>query len=199
MSVESISVKKIAKLLNALLYAAMTCNVVILYLVPSAVFLGDGGGLLEGVRAYFEILLFPGEDDVVMAAVFNTALMWLWCWIEFDAYQLVLMLFLAFSGVQTLRILRQAHGVVGTILAGNPFSIENAHSLYHAARSCFWIAFAALVRVVFNVAYYRSPQPLASYNALFVPLFAMAGLLCLVMSVLFRQAAELKAENDLTI
>ncbi|MEG1578846.1 MAG: DUF2975 domain-containing protein [Oscillospiraceae bacterium] len=27
----------------------------------------------------------------------------------------------------------------------------------------------------------------------------MGGLLCLVMSALFRQAAELKAENDLTI
>ncbi|WP_279036002.1 DUF2975 domain-containing protein [Gemmiger formicilis] len=27
----------------------------------------------------------------------------------------------------------------------------------------------------------------------------MAGLLCMVMSALFRQAAELKEENDLTI
>ena len=36
-------------------------------------------------------------------------------------------------------------------------------------------------------------------NKLIVPLFAMAGLLCLVMSALFRQAAEIKAENDLTI
>ena len=47
--------------------------------------------------------------------------------------------------------------------------------------------------------YYASLRPLASYNTLFVPLFAMFGLLCLVMSALFRQAAELKAENDLTI
>ena len=41
--------------------------------------------------------------------------------------------------------------------------------------------------------------PLVTYNALFVPIFAMAGLLCLVMSALFRQAAEMKSENDLTI
>ena len=39
----------------------------------------------------------------------------------------------------------------------------------------------------------------ADYNALFVPIFILGGLLCLVMSALFRQAAELKAENDLTI
>ncbi len=47
--------------------------------------------------------------------------------------------------------------------------------------------------------YYGSVAPLLTYNALFVPIFILGGLLCLVMSALFRQAAELKAENDLTI
>ena len=47
--------------------------------------------------------------------------------------------------------------------------------------------------------YYGSIAPLLTYNALFVPIFILGGLLCLVMSALFRQAAELKAENDLTI
>ena len=61
------------------------------------------------------------------------------------------------------------------------------------------IAAAALVRVVFSVCLSGSPSPLLTYNALFVPIFAMFGLLCLVMSALFRQAAELKAENDLII
>lgn len=47
---------------------------------------------------------------------------------------------------------------------------------------------------------FTSPsRPLATYNALFVPIFTMFGLLCLVMSALFRQATEMKAENDLTI
>ena len=40
---------------------------------------------------------------------------------------------------------------------------------------------------------------LLSYTALFIPLFTMAGLLCLVMAGLFHRAAEMKAENDLTI
>jgi predicted membrane channel-forming protein YqfA (hemolysin III family) len=53
--------------------------------------------------------------------------------------------------------------------------------------------------VVFSVCYYSSLLPLTTYNALFVPIFAMAGLLCLVMSALFHQAAEMKAESDLTI
>ena len=53
--------------------------------------------------------------------------------------------------------------------------------------------------MVFGLFYTRSLLSLTTYNALFVPIFAMAGLLCLIMSALFRQAAELKAENDLTI
>ena len=89
--------------------------------------------------------------------------------------------------------------MLGTILRGEPFSMENAVSLRRAAVCAFLIAAAALARVIWGVCYYRSANPLATYNALFVPIFAMAGLLCLVMSALFRQAAELKAENDLTI
>ena len=64
---------------------------------------------------------------------------------------------------------------------------------------CFVISAAALARTVWRVCYYRSPAPLATYNALFVPIFLMAGLLCMVMSALFRQAAELKEDQDLTI
>ena len=61
------------------------------------------------------------------------------------------------------------------------------------------IAAAALVRVVVSVRLYRSVWPLLNYNALFIAVFSIAGLLCLVMAALFRQAAELKAENDLII
>ena len=38
-----------------------------------------------------------------------------------------------------------------------------------------------------------------NYNALFIPVFFMAGLVFMVMSALFRQAAELKEDQDLTI
>ena len=61
------------------------------------------------------------------------------------------------------------------------------------------ISAAALIRVIWRLCYDQSMAPLFSYNALFVPLFFLGGLLCLVMSALFRQAAEMKAENDLTI
>ena len=64
---------------------------------------------------------------------------------------------------------------------------------------CFLISLFALIRMVWGLFYYGSIAPLLTYNALFVPVFFMGGLLCLVMSALFRQAAVLKEESDLTI
>lgn len=157
----------------------------------------DSQDLLSGVREYLAGIFFPGEDDIVMAGIAGSFLAWFWVWR--DAYAGMLALFLVVSGVCTAVILRQALRVLDSILKSHPFCEENARALRRAAVCGFLISAAALVRVVFSVFYYRSPMPLASYNALFVPIFAMFGLLCLVMSALFRQAAELKAENDLTI
>ena len=39
-------------------------------------------------------------------------------------------------------------------------------------------------------------MPLLTYNALFVPIFLMAGLLCMVMSALFRQAAGMTGQSS---
>ena len=61
------------------------------------------------------------------------------------------------------------------------------------------IVLVAAALVVWGLFYYQSIASLLTYNALFVPIFLLGGLLCLVVSALFRQAAELKAENDLTI
>lgn len=194
--VEKVSAQKIAQVLNVLVLAALVCNIVALYLVPAAVLTGREG-LLEGVLAYFGHVFFPGEDDIVAAIIAGSAIVWVFVWS--DAYNAALSLFLLFSGINTAVILWQARRVLKTVLAGTPFAPENAASLRRAAGCCFLIAAAALARVIFSVCYYRSPLPFASYNALFVPMFAMGGLLCLVMSALFRQAAEMKAENDLTI
>ena len=115
-----------------------------------------------------------------------------------DFYWPVLTLFLLSCGICTAVILWQGKRVLDTILKGNPFVLDNAKSLKRAAVCCFVISGAALVRLIWGFATYQSIAPLLIYNALFVPVFLMAGLLCMVMSALFRQAAELKAENDLT-
>ena len=190
------SVQKIAGVLRILICVALVCNLVILYLIPAAVLL-DSRDLLGGVREYLSGTFFPGEDDIVMAGAAGSLLAWVWVWR--DAYAAMLTLFLTVSGICTAVILWQAHQVLKTILCATPFTMENAVSLRRAAVCGFLISAAALVRLVFSLFYTGSLLPLTTYNALFVPVFAMFGLLCLVMSALFRQAAELKAENDLTI
>lgn len=188
--------QKIAEGLDLLILIAFICNIVILYLVPVAV-ISTSNSFPEGLWDYLNSLLFPGKDDIVLAGIAASFIAWAWFWQ--DAHDLVLTLFLLVCGSCTAVILWQGRQVLRTVLRGTPFSLENALSLHRAALCAFLISAAALIRVGVNVFLYRSLLPLASYNTLFVPFFAMFGLLCLVMSALFRQAAELKAESDLTI
>lgn len=187
---KNISARKIGGILNVLVTVTLVCNFAALLLVPA--FVALKGNLVELMDMWHDPY-YPIHPVVFIFA------MWPNIVLTADSYARVLTAFLFFSGCCTAVILWQARRVLKTILRGEPFSPENAVSLNRAAAGCFLIAGAALARVVFSIFYYRSPLPLATYNALFVPMFAMGGLLCLVMSALFRQAAELKAENDLTI
>ena len=185
---ETTPIQKIAGILKALITATFVCNLIALPMVPGLVrFRFD----LESIQS-----LWAYDVDDCLGNFLDALLSW-WYWGE--AYTVMLTLFLLFAGVCTASILWQGRRVLDTILREEPFSMENAVSLRRAAWASFVISAAALVRVVFSLCFYRSPVPLFSYNALFVPIFAMFGLLCLVMSALFRQAAELKVENDLTI
>ena len=96
-------------------------------------------------------------------------------------------------------ILWQAKRVLDTILQGNPFQKANAAALKRAAVCCWIISGIALIRLVFWLWSEGNLAPLATYTALFVPAFFMGVLLFLVMSALFRQAAELQEDQDLTI
>lgn len=192
---KSVSVQKIARVLNVLVWIALICNLIALFLVPVAVM--QNYTLLEGIKTYLSSFFHPGEDDIVAAAAAASFLAWFWVWRA--SHTAVLTLFLTVSGICTAIILWQAHRVLQTILQGTPFSTQNASALKRAAACGFVVSIAALTRGLFSVSFYQSLQPVFSYNALFVPIFAMFGLLCLIMSALFRQAAEMKAESDLTI
>lgn len=182
---ETTAVQKIARVLDVLVFITFICNLIALPLVPPLVYWRDNPFHLAAKQA------LSGELFHVWLEGLSKA------WGQ--PYTAMLALFLLFSGTCTAVILWQARLVLKTILRGSPFSPENAGHLKRAAVCCFVISLAALVRVAFSVCFYQSLRPLTTYNALFVPIFAMAGLLCLVMSALFRQAAEMKEENDLTI
>lgn len=86
-----------------------------------------------------------------------------------------------------------------TILTKLPFQPDNALALKRAAICCWVISGGALVRLALWLWAERGMTPIFTYNTLFIPAFGMAGLLRLVMSALFRQVAELKEDQDLTI
>ncbi|MBO5034251.1 MAG: DUF2975 domain-containing protein [Oscillospiraceae bacterium] len=190
---EKTNVQKLAKILKILVTITFTCNLVILPLVPGIVGIGSEYGLWGAA-----------EEFGVFGPEFGPLLLLAACWqylfrVWRSEYTAVLAFFLMACGVCTAVILWQARKVLDTILVGNPFQKKNGESLKRAAVCCFVISAAALVRMIWRLVYFNSPVSLFSYNTLFVPLFAMGGLLCMVMSALFRQAAELKEENDLTI
>ena len=110
----------------------------------------------------------------------------------------VLALFLLLAGICGAVILVQGIRLLASVADGTPFSPKNAVYLKRAAAGCFVIAAGALGRTAFTLCR-DGAAALLSYTALFIPLFTMAGLLCLVMAGLFHRAAEMKAENDLTI
>lgn len=187
---EKTSVQKLAGVLKVLVTVTFVCNLLVLPLVPGLAALGKG-------------TMVSHADALLKDALGSLG----WCfslwaqpeqWGSNPAFS-VLCLFLISCGVCTAVILWQARRVLGTVVAGNPFQDANGRSMKTAAVCCFLISAAALVRVVWRILYYRSLASLCAYNALFVPLFAMGGLLCMVMSALFRQAYALKSENDLTI
>lgn len=190
---EKTAVQKLARVLRVLVVITFVCNLIALFLVPGmAALYIDGGntGLLENNSAFQFLRFFVTiwHPVVWMLGAAGEGQDWV-----------VLSLFLLFCGICTAVILWQGKQVLETMLKGKPFTLSNSYSLKRAAACCFLISAAALLRLIWGLSYYRSITPLLTYNALFIPVFFMAGLLCLIMSALFRQAAELKEDQDLTI
>lgn len=163
--------QKLARILKILVTITFGCNILALFAVP----------WLAQQRLRF------GTELAVTGQIWT------------HPYAVVLTLFLWVCGICTAVVLWQARRVLNTVLAGEPFCRKNAAAMRRAGTCCLVISVAALARLIWGFFYYRSVRPLLTYNALFVPVFAMGFLLCMVMSALFRQAAELKEENDLTI
>ena len=196
---ERTPVQKLACVLRVLVLITFVCNLITLLFVPALAGLmaenrWDGQAvqrILEGgpYQNFFLQFIVYGWHPAI----------WLLALTGDDFYWPALTLFLLTCGTCTAVILWQGKRVLDTILKGEPFAPANARNLKRAAVCCFVISGAALVRLIWGFVTYQSIVPLLSYNALFVPIFLMAGLLCMVMSALFRQAAELKAESDLTI
>ncbi len=181
--------KRLSDVLSVCVILLIILNLVVLPFLPGLVLLGRGGQPLSA------LLFYSDESLLSPAYFFALAVVGVWS----EPAQAVLTLFLLVCAVCSVIILWQGLMVLQTVRAGRPFQRSNARSMRRASRCCFVICAMAAVRCVWACLYYRTPAPLFTYNALFIPVFLMAGLLCLIIAALFGQAAALREENDLTI
>ncbi len=108
--------------------------------------------------------------------------------------------FLEFCGACTAFLLWQAKGVLRNLTKGLSFVMSNAVYVRRGAWPCFAIAVMAAVRAIAHALWSGSwSYILFEYNTLFIPVFTIAGLLCLVVAKLFYSAAVLKEDNDLVV
>ena len=196
---ERTSVQRLARILRVMVIIIFICNLVAFLAVPIMALATPELAVAYGVDSLAYLFGIKEIDNDIIYIPFTVMFFASWLVVWEDAYSAVLAVFLWSCGACTAIILWQGKRVLDTVLIGEPFSVKNAANLKRAAVCCFIISGAALLRLIWGLVYYESLRPLLTYNALFVPVFLVGGLLFLVMSALFRQAAELKAENDLTI
>lgn len=196
---EQTKVQKLAKMLRVLVRIAFVCNLIALFFVPAIVLLSPLELFQFAVDRLLNLLrIVPlGEDDIYIPTLMLALSCWQMMWLEPTSLPYVG--FLLLCGVCSAQMLYQARRVLDTILAGTPFVLKNALALKRAAACCWVIAGAALLRMILELIALKNPAPLITYNAAAIPIFLMGGLLFLVMSALFRQAAELQEDQDLTI
>ncbi len=117
-----------------------------------------------------------------------------WCfdnldWSVGENYQF-LMVFLFLTGVLALGMVYELRRMFQSINNHEPFQRQNATSLRRIAVMALLISAAYLVKIMVYISF------LTIIVAIVFLLFGLAGM---VFSELFRQAVEVKEENDLTI
>lgn len=200
---KQIPVNHLARILRVLVVAVLAMNLLCLLLVPGVVaYVSDGGpaALVQAAQAELQSWLnaWQGREAETHFPMLVVFLGRLARGVDPSGHRSADPVLLAVRGC-TAVILWQAKRVLDTILTRTPFLRANAGALKRAAVCCWMISGAALVRLVLWLWSEGNVWPLFTYTALFIPAFFMGGLLFLVMSALFRQAAELKEDQDLTI
>ena len=196
--------QRLAKTLRFMVSALIVCNIIGFILIPALVILSPEDFLQYIVDKLLHLLnIKPLPAEQAELYVFGwwtlAAVVASWQEVWTQTAWLLHAMFLFVCGICTLLILRQAHDILDTILEGDPFQMINAVCMKRAAVCCWVISGAALVRLIAELSWTKSIAPFCTYNTLFIPVFLIGGLLFLVMSALFRQAAELQEDQDLTI
>lgn len=194
---EQTHMEKLVRVLRTLVIAVLLCNLFALLLVPGLAALSADGGIEQVARAVLAALNKPGyEGQGGVSLPLFLVLAWAGVWS--DVYTALMTVFLWICGISTAVILWQAKRVLDGMRRAEIFCMTNSVCLRRAAICCFVISGVSLLWAVCR-GVLGGILELFSLSTLFFPVFFLAALLFLIMSALFRQASELKADNDLTI
>ncbi len=108
----------------------------------------------------------------------------------FKKYYIPFCLIFMVAGVFAILILRELRKMFHSIMAENPFVIENVNSLKRMGICSFVISFCMILRLLFVI----TPAEL-----ILIAVFLIAGMFSMVLSLVFDRAVSYKEENDLTI
>lgn len=101
-----------------------------------------------------------------------------------------LLVFLFITGFLALIIVNEIRRIFKTLNRKNPFLMDNALSLKRIAICSFLISLAYVVKIIFYNSF---------LTVILAMVFVIAGFFSIILAEVFRQAAEVKQENDLTI
>lgn len=97
---------------------------------------------------------------------------------------------LLLSGVCAVYIIFQLKRTFKTLITGNPFVIENTLYLKNMSIAAFLISLIYIIKLFYWFTF---------ATLIIVLVFLIAGLFCLTLRDLFKQAVKFKEDNDLTI
>ena len=150
--------------------------------------LGEKG--LSGIVKLLLDLVFLGGLGILIALPF--ALRWYMNTIYQSSSEnyYFLLGFLYFTGIVCLVLVHEIRKIFKALNRRNPFMMDNVKSLNRIGGSCFIIAVAYIIKIFC----YNSVL-----TAIITMVFVIAGLFAVVLAEVFRQAVQVKQENDLTI
>ena len=150
--------------------------------------LGEKG--LSGIVKWFLDLVFLGGIVLYISLPFS--LKWYFgviYRISSENYYFLLG-FLYITGFFCLVIVFELKKIFKTLNRRNPFMMDNVKSLNRMAISAFIIALLYVIKVIFYNSF---------LTVIITMVFIVAGLFTVIFAEVFRQAIQVKEENDLTI
>lgn len=113
-----------------------------------------------------------------------------------------IVLFLTGTGSLIL-ILCNLRKILKTVIKVNPFTMENVKSLKHIACCCFVVTICYLINFFYNNQFksfsFITIDSKGIHTDMEFAIFFFAGLFVLILAEVYKQAVEVKEENDYTV